>query len=207
MNPYTEDYYLHGIEKGLSNYENYVFQPDRTLSMVSHLRRYLGLKEGERVIEIGASRGYYCKALRMLGIEAYGYDISEWAVQNCHPDVKPFMSTYLNGANFDVAWSKDCWEHISESDLKPLIKHLCKVTSRKIFAIVPLAESTDGKYIHEKEEKDVTHVNRWTLHDWIVFLQGCTTSFVVTGGYFYPGLKPGAAEVENGYGFLSMDRI
>lgn len=207
MNPFGQTYYMDGIRNGVSNYENYEWRPDATLSMVAHLKRYLAIQPGERVLEIGCARGFYTHALRLLEVEAYGQDVSEWAIANCLPEVKPYVSNHLNGHSFDVVWSKDVFEHIRPSELGPLISHLCKITKRKIFAIVPLANNTNGAYVHEKEERDATHINRWTLEDWINFLQNGTTSFTVSGSYYYPGLKPGMYEVKNGYGFLSMDRI
>lgn len=207
MTPYTETYYMDGQASRLSNYRDYEWKPDATLSMCAHLKRYLGLQHGERVLEIGCARGFYTHALRMLEVDAYGYDISEWAIANCHPEVRPFVSNHLNGGSYDVVWSKDCFEHIAPTELMGLVSHLSRTTKRRIFAIVPLAREKGGKYVHEKEENDVTHVNRFTLHDWIDFLQNCSSSFSVMGGYHFPGLKPGAFEVKHGYGFLSMDRI
>ncbi len=143
----------------------------------------------------------------MLGVQAYGYDISEWAVANCHPEMKPFMSNHLNGSEYDFIVSKDCAEHIDPIDLRPLVVRLLAHCRRKMFVIVPLAESNDGAYVHPKEEQDATHVNRWTLHDWLAFFQSCSTSFIASGSYRYPGLKPGSYECEFGYGFFTLERI
>jgi len=205
-NKFTEDYYLRGPETGLSNYTDYRWMPDATLSWAHHLRRSLGIKEGQRVLEMGAARGFYVRALRMLGVEAYGYDISEWAVQNCDPEVKPYMSNRLNGARYDFIYAKDCFEHIQPDDLKHLVRHLLQCTD-KMFVIVPLAGETGKNYVHPKEENDSTHINRWTLHDWLMFFESCSTSFIVNGSYRFPGLKPGCYEVENGYGFFTLNRI
>lgn len=207
MNQFTEDYFLRGKESGLSNFENYRWMPDATISWATHLMRFLGIKEGDTVLDVGAARGYYCQALRMLGVQAFGYDISEWAVANCHPEMEPYMSNYLNGARYDYVISKDVAEHIHPEELTTLIKRLMLFTNRKLFFIVPLAFKTGGVYIHEKEEHDSTHVNRWTLHDWLTFFQSCSPAFIVNGSYRYPGLKPGAYEVENGYGFFTLERI
>lgn len=207
MNPFTEDYFLRGKDTGLSNFTNYSWQPDATIAWATNLKRFLGIKEGNTVLDVGAARGFYCKALRVLGVNAWGYDISEWAVANCDEDVKPFMSNHLNGQEFDFIYSKDTFEHIYASDLRALVIRLLAHTKKKMFVIVPLAEKTDGKYVHPKEEQDSTHLNRWTLHDWLVFLQACSSSFIVTGGYRYPGLKPGCYEVEQGYGFITLERV
>jgi hypothetical protein len=206
MNAFTEDYYLRGRETGLSNYTDYKWMPDATISWAHHLRRSLGIKEGARVLDVGAARGFYVKALRLLGVDAYGHDVSEWAVSHCDPDVSPFMSNHLNGAKYDLIYSKDCFEHIPPKDLTFLVKHLLSCADR-LFVIVPLAKDTGGEYVHEKEEKDATHVNRWTLPDWLKFFESCSPSFVVNGSYRYPGLKPGSYEVECGYGFFTLNRI
>lgn len=207
MSDFNEDYFMRGKESGVSNFENYHWIPDTTISMVTHLRRYLGLRDGDRLLDVGAARGYYVKALRMIGVDAYGYDVSEWAVANCDPDVRPYMSNYLNGGEYDVVFSKDTFEHIQPVELRSLVNRLLAATRRKLFIIVPLAASTGGKYVHPKEEKDATHINRWTLTDWLGFFQSCTNNFIISGSFRYPGLKPGAYEVENGYGFITLERI
>lgn len=205
MSVFDEDYYLRGQETGKSNYTNYSWKADQTISMVSHLKRYLKLGEGDSVLDVGASRGYVVKAMRMLDLDAYGYDISVWAVENCDPSVKPYVSNHLNGMIFDFIFCKDTMEHIPPVDLQHLVKHLLTKT-RKMFVIVPLAATTGGAYVHGKEENDPTHVNRWTLHDWLMFFQGCSPSFIVNGSYRYPGLKPGCYEVECGYGFFTLTK-
>lgn len=204
--PFDGDYYLRGKEVGVSNYTDYRWLPDATLSWAHHLRRALNIKEGDRVLDVGAARGFYVKALRILGVEAFGYDISEWAIANCDPEVKPYMSNHLNGAKYDLIYSKDCFEHVPAEILRGLVKHLLSCTDR-MFIIVPLAKETNGEYVHPKEEQDATHVNRWTLPDWLKFLGALSPSFVVNGSYRYPGIKPGCFEVDYGYGFFSLNRI
>lgn len=207
MNAFAEDYFLRGTQTGISNFTDYRWLPDSTIAMAANLRRHLRMKDGETLLDVGCARGYYVKALRMLGIEAHGYDISEWAIANCDPEVKPYVSNYLNGTEYDVITGKDVLEHIAPDELRTLITRLSLFTKRQMFFIVPLAFKPGGDYVHPKEENDKTHINRFTLHDWLVFLQACTPNFTVAGSYRVPGLKPGCYEVENGYGFLSMQRL
>lgn len=207
MSDFDANYFMRGKETGVSNFTDYSWKPDATLSMVTHLMRYLHINPGDRVLDVGAARGYYVKALRMQGVDAYGYDISEWAIENADPAVRQFMSSHLNGSRFDFVFCKDCAEHIPQEELIRVVTKLCLFTDKKLFFIVPLSEKTGGAYIHPKEENDTTHIHRFTLHDWIVLLQGCASNFVVTGGYRYPGLKPGAFEVEHGYGFITIERV
>lgn len=204
---FNEDYFLRGKEKGISNFENYSWKADATVAMVVHLKRYLGITEKDSVLDVGCATGNYVRALRMLGVDAYGFDVSKWAVENSDPVVRPYLSNFLNGAQWDIAYAKDSLEHIPEDQLRSFLTNFLRQVKRRFFAIVPLAKETGGEYVHPKEENDKTHVNRWTLNDWMAFLQSCSTAFVVNGSYLYPGLKPGAYEVQNGYGFLLMERI
>lgn len=207
MSQFGEDYFQRGPETGLSNFTDYRWMPDQTISWASHLKRYLGIRDMESVLDVGAARGFYCQALRMLGVQAYGYDVSEWAVANCHPEMKPYMSNHLNGQEYDFIYSKDTFEHIPPAELQLLVLRLIRQTRRKLFVIVPLAVITGGKYAHPKEENDVTHINRWTLPDWLLFFKDCSASVIVNGSYCYPGLKPGTYECERGYGFFTIEKI
>lgn len=46
-----------------------------------------GLKPGDRVLDIGAAKGFLVKDLLALGIDAYGVDVSEYALMTCEPEV------------------------------------------------------------------------------------------------------------------------
>lgn len=206
---FDADYFIRGEATGKSNFTDYHWMPDRTISMVTHLKRHLGLRDKDFVLDYGCGPGNYVRALRMIGLIAFGFDISTWAVENADPIVRHYLSNHLRfqPLSYDLVFSKDCLEHLTEAELNTTIPTLCEMARKKLFFIVPLAKERDGPYVHPKEEKDSTHVIRWTLHDWLVFFQSCSGAFVVNGSYGYPGLKPGTYEVENGYGFISMDRI
>ena len=46
-----------------------------------------GLKPDARVLDIGCGKGFLVKDLRALWVDAYGLDISEYALMNCEPEV------------------------------------------------------------------------------------------------------------------------
>lgn len=52
------------------------------------------LKPGDRVLDIGCAKGFFVKDLRdaLPGLNASGIDISDYALQNAHPDAKPYLS-------------------------------------------------------------------------------------------------------------------
>jgi len=48
---------------------------------------HLGLTKGARVLDIDCTKGYLVRELVDQGIDAYGVDISPYAVRNCHADI------------------------------------------------------------------------------------------------------------------------
>ena len=59
----------------------------RWKSVAVDVIKHFGLEPGSRVLDVGAAKGFLVKELLDLDIDAYGADISEYAVTNCHPDV------------------------------------------------------------------------------------------------------------------------
>jgi ubiquinone/menaquinone biosynthesis C-methylase UbiE len=51
--------------------------------------RHFGLKPGNRVLDVGCAKGFLVKDLMLAcpGLEAFGIDISEYALMHCEPEV------------------------------------------------------------------------------------------------------------------------
>lgn len=50
---------------------------------------HFGLRPGDRVLDVGCAKGFLVKDLldALPGLQAFGLDISEYALMHCHPDV------------------------------------------------------------------------------------------------------------------------
>ena len=48
---------------------------------------HFGLKPGDKVLDIGCAKGFLVKDLLAVGIDAYGIDVSKYALMNCEPEV------------------------------------------------------------------------------------------------------------------------
>jgi SAM-dependent methyltransferase len=51
------------------------------------------LKPGDRVLDIGCAKGFFVRDLRaeMPGLDAIGIDVSDYAIENAHPEAKPHL--------------------------------------------------------------------------------------------------------------------
>ncbi len=189
---YGFDYYERGVETGVSGYTNYRWLPHYSLPFANELkRRYLGRKDDENVLDFGCAKGFLVKAFRLLGVSAYGYDISEYAVANADPKIRQFCSTKFGGTypQLDLIVSKDVLEHVPyeqiDSTLKLLRCNLFGFHSRLVIT-VPLA--TAGQYRIREFELDRTHVIREDEEWWIE--AGCRAGLICDEFYYnFPGAK------------------
>jgi SAM-dependent methyltransferase len=205
---YDAEYYLTGPTSGKSNYVDYSWKPDLTLPMADWLKRVLHIKDGDTVLDFGCARGYLVKALRMRGVNAFGYDSSEWAIQNCDEGVKGYVSNALPDERFDHIIAKDVFEHIRIGDLTPILATLVEAMRKSMLIIVPLI-GEDGDYLRHEDRSDPSHAIRWGLQDWLDFAHrwfGYQSDLIIAGSWHYPGLKPASSEVPKSCGFIQFTR-
>lgn len=207
---YDADYYLNGPATSKSNYENYSWKPDLTLPMADHLKRALRVRDGDTVLDVGCARGYLVKALRMRGVNAFGYDTSEWAIANCDEAVKGYVSNELPDGKFDHVVMKDVAEHIEPEDLVQLLRSLLDKTRKSLLLIVPLTAEVNGIYLRPEDNADLSHVIRWPLQQWLHFINvvvGGPCDDIVSGSWHYPGIKPASAQTPKSCGFIHITRV
>lgn len=206
---YSEDYFMRGPETGKSNYFRYEWKADETLKLALYAKRHLGIQDHHTVLDYGCAKGFFVKALRMQGTQAYGYDHAEWPIQNCDEAVKPYVSNTLtlNPMSYDHIWMKDVAEHLSVNQLMDLIPKMCDAARKSILIIVPLTSYHGGAYKRQEDESDPSHVIRFTLDDWLKFLGGVAKDFAVYGSYHLHGLKPASSQVPHSCGFFKLSRI
>ena len=206
---YDADYYLNGVQSGKSNYVDYSWKPDLTLPMADWLKRTLHIKDSDTILDFGCARGFLVKALRMRGMNSFGCDSSEWAIENCDEGVKGYVSNVMPCERFDYIICKDVLEHVPLDELKPLIKRLIQSTRKSLLAIVPLTHVDGGPYLRDEDNADPSHCNAWPLETWMELFQTSVSpdEGYVTGSWHYPGLKPASSQVHKSCGFIQFNRV
>lgn len=203
-NPYDEDYFLRGKEKGVSLYENYRWMPDLTIQMVKRIVEHCGIDKKDTILDFGCARGYVVKAFRQLGHIAYGIDVSKWAIENQDPEVDQFVMCDTEFAGeYDWVVAKDVLEHVPE--VEQTIDNLMSGANKGVFVVVPLSLFNGEPYIVADYEKDVTHLHRLCLSSWAkMFMR---PGWSVEARYLLDGVKGNYAKWERGNGFITARRI
>ena len=202
---YDADYFLHGKQTGKSLYENYRWLPRLTTAMVRAMIEHLGIGPLDYILDFGCARGYTVRAFQEFGFVAYGYDTSEWAIENADREVYHYLTrrkevAFSPEAVCDWVIAKDVLEHVDcISDAVGALK----VARKGIFAVVPLAHGKE--YDVPEYELDVTHIHRRPLQWWVGLFHQAGWS--VEARYRVPGIKDNYAKYPTGNGFITCRRL
>lgn len=160
---FNEDYYERGIEKGVSGYTNYSYMPTRSYEEASSFSNIVYGK----VLDYGCAKGYLVHALRQLGVDAWGFDISDYAVENAHPPVKEYINNPNQPKLFDFIICKDVMEHVPEEQIPLVLKDMQNKLSvlGEIIFVIPLGDNNIFRI--REYELDVTHVTKKDEDWWI----------------------------------------
>ena len=165
MNLFDEKYYEDGINTHISGYENYRWMPERTIREATSIIEKIDF---ETVLDFGCAKGFMVYAMRLLGKEAHGVDISDYAVNAGMSEVKDYLSVISSvddiKGNYDLIMAKDVLEHIPY-DILPSILKAFRIRCRKILVAVPLGDNK--KFRIRQYEMDVTHIIREPEEFWL----------------------------------------
>lgn len=108
------------------------------------------------ILFIGCALGNEVRYFRQGNKRAYGVEISEYAVSNCHPTLKEYIRQY-NGWDlsfhksngFDVVAAFDVLTLVPDDMLEKLVKEMCRVSRNKIIFrnIIDHDNSKNGEWI------------------------------------------------------------
>lgn len=162
---FDEKYFEDGVRNRVSAYENYRWMPERTIREASSIINNI---QFDNVLDYGCAKGFMVYAMRLLGKEAFGVDVSEYAINNSLPKVRDYLSVINSAEDIKGGWdliiAKDVLEHIP----KELIQETLAAFRRRckcLFVAVPLG---DGKRYRIREyEMDVTHIIREPEEWWL----------------------------------------
>jgi hypothetical protein len=161
---YTEDYFKS------NNYINYLSKQDRYIKTAEEIyttfNKFGIIDQKTKILDYGCSVGFLMTGFRQLGCNSiYGYDISEWAVQQA---TDKGCNILLDPAgDYNLGIFLDVLEHMTDEEIIELFN---KITVDKILVRIPCATPLNpGQFHLEVSQKDPTHINCKTNEEWISF--------------------------------------
>ncbi len=93
------------------------------------------------VLDVGCAMGFLVEALRKRGVEAFGVDISEYAIQNVHPDIQPYCwvgsATEPFPRKYDLIVCVEVLEHLPSREAEQAVENLCQHSDDILFSSTP----------------------------------------------------------------------
>lgn len=113
-------------------------------------------------LDIGCGTGKLVKALRSFGIDAYGVDVSEHAIELADESVKPFLKVgsiteipHQEDA-FDAVVSFDVLEHMERSSIRKAVNESIRVSRKYILHKIYTKENKWIRWFHAHDHSDIS---------------------------------------------------
>ena len=142
----------------------------RWKKVVKDFIKYYNLKPGDKVLDIGCAKGYFVKDFLEKKIDAYGVDISDYAIKNCHPNVKSRLRINnakklpFNNNSFKLVISINTLHNLNKNDCKKAIKEIMRISSKHTYIQVDAYRNEEEKKIFKDwvlTAKFHTYCNKW----------------------------------------------
>ena len=148
-------------------YGGYVYD-GRWIPVAKDIVRHFNLGPGSRILDVGCAKGFLVKDLMGVcpGIEAFGLDISEYALMNCEKEA--IGRLHLGSAtklpfpdgSFDAVISINTIHNLEVPDVEIALKEIQRVSSGRAFVQV------DAYYTEEQRQLFMQWVLTAKYHDY-----------------------------------------
>jgi ubiquinone/menaquinone biosynthesis C-methylase UbiE len=116
---------------------------------------HFGLKAGDRVLDVGCAKGFLVKDLLALGIDAYGVDVSRYALMHCEPEVvgrlQPGSADSLPfpDRSFSAVLSINTIHNLSRDNCKLALQEIERLAPGKGFVQVDSYQNIEQRELFE----------------------------------------------------------
>ena len=133
---FDDYYYAHGCGAPYRRDEGWLAQFGRIADAI--VREI----QPHTVLDVGCAIGLLVETLRQRGVEAYGVDVSEYAIEQVHPSVRTYCrvggATEPFGRRYDLITCIEVLEHMPPEQAQGAIANLCAHADGVLFSSSPL---------------------------------------------------------------------
>lgn len=125
------------------NYGGYRYIEGRWERVARALAEHYGLKAGSKVLDVGCGKGFQLFELMRVvpGIEVYGIDISEYAIEHCKEEIRDRLqignatSLPFPDKHFDLVFSITTLHNLHNYDLDKALREVERVGKNKYICV------------------------------------------------------------------------
>ena len=155
-----------------TGYGGFGYMPRFWEPVVPTFQEHWNLQSGDSVLDVGCAKGFMLYDMQRLipGLEVRGIDISQYAIENCHPPVKDYLSVAscdnlpFEDNSFDVTISVTTVHNMDYEGCIRTLKEIERVSRRGSFITVDAYHNEEEKKRMESwnlTAQTVLHVDEW----------------------------------------------
>jgi SAM-dependent methyltransferase len=122
--------------------------------------RIIRLFNPRTVLDAGCAKGFLVHALRQRGVDAWGVDVSEYAIANALEPVRPYVRvgsmTEPFDRRYDLVTCIEAIEHVAPEQVRPAVDNLCAAAD-----VVLLSSTGDGEHYGEPSHTSMRPPENW----------------------------------------------
>ncbi len=155
---FDADYFEHGRKSNWSG--GYAWSSFQGLFRETAALLHETFPEATSFVDVGCAKGFLVQALRERGLDARGFDHSEWAITNAQASVKPFLelasldSMAYDDRSIDVVVAMSLFESLTEEQISQILLRARRWVRRALFATIPIQTAA--------VDRDLSHI---TMHE------------------------------------------
>ena len=153
-------------------YGGFSYNPRFWGPVIPTFQKHFGLTNQSSVLDVGCGKGFMLYDMRRLipGLTVAGIDISEYAIENAMPEVKPFLRVGnaidlpYNDKSFDVVISITTLHNLDQEQCAKGLQEVMRVSRGKAFVTLDAYRNNEEKEAMEAwnlTAKTVMHVDEW----------------------------------------------
>ncbi len=144
-NPFDAYYFAHGCAASYERSDDLLRFLDKVAEQIA-----VGIQPAT-VLDAGCAMGFLVESLRKRGTQAFGVDVSAYAIQNVQPEISPYcwIGSVVDPfpARYDLIVSIEVLEHMPQAQAEQAVANFCQHTRDILFSSTPF------------DYKEVTHFN------------------------------------------------
>jgi SAM-dependent methyltransferase len=125
------------------NYGGYKYKPGYWKPVAQELISRYELTNESKVLDIGCGKGFLLYEVSQIlpGIDVYGVDVSDYAIQNAHPEVKKSLNVGnaiqldFDDCYFDLAFSINTLHNLYNYELEKALTEMQRVAKNKYLCV------------------------------------------------------------------------
>ena len=136
---------------------------------IGHAENLLNRTGCKTALDAGCGVGNIVRGFLRVGVDAWGFDISHYVVENCDPEIRGRIlwgnlveAETLPKRRYDLVIGYDLLEHVPNPEAS--VKNLCNLSRKWIHAKVPDLRGLDKE---ESAKFDPTHITGRSIEWWI----------------------------------------